>query len=311
MNGRTYCGHYQGYYLKSSLEYIYARYLDYMGIQWQYEGQLFELSTGGSYKPDFQLADGSYVEIKGGFNYATDLPRIKVFEQDYGVTVKILQEQDLRKLIRSTPFVYEQLKREWKQIASGLGMDTSGVNNPRHGAIVSQTTKSKIAQKAKARFQDANYRQKWQEARSRSEKVRRQTERLKRYNLQRYYQVFTTCHLCGKKFEVLYHKNNPQKYCSYHCSVNATRSKTLPDQARAIQAIANDFARAYPEAIMACKFNKIKPVLAPFYQQVYDQFGIQDERTLSKALLGQQTNRKAILRYFRSLVENVLGATGK
>lgn len=157
VNGRTYCGYYKGYYLKSTLEYIYARYLDYMGIQWQYEVKTYELSNGGSYKPDFVLADGSYVEIKGGFNYETDLPRINIFEQDYGVSVKILQEKDLRRLIRSTPFVFEQLKQEWKQTAKGLGMDISGVNNPRHGVKASEITRTKIAQKAKSRMQDTHY----------------------------------------------------------------------------------------------------------------------------------------------------------
>jgi hypothetical protein len=109
----------------------------------------------------------------------------------------------------------------------------------------------------------------------------------------------------------LFRKHNPQKYCSYHCSINAVRSKTLPANAQAIQTMALDFAKAYPEQIMACKLNKIKPLLMPFYEQVRHQFDIQDERTLSKALLGEQTNRKQILQYFRSLAEKVLGATGK
>lgn len=103
MNGRTYCGHYNGYYLKSTLEYIYARYLDHVGIAWRYEVKTFQLSNGGSYKPDFHLEDGSFVEIKGGFNYQTDLPRIKLFETDYQAHVLVLQEHDLRQLIRSTP----------------------------------------------------------------------------------------------------------------------------------------------------------------------------------------------------------------
>ena len=308
MNGRTYCGHYKGYYLKSTLEYIYARYLDYMGIQWQYEVKTYELSNGGSYKPDFFLANGSYVEVKGGFNYETDLPRIKRFEQDYGVVVKVIQEKDLRRLISPTPFVFEHLKREWKQIARGLGMDTSGVNNPRHGVEVSEVTKAKIAQKAKSRMQNLDYRQKWTEARNKSDKVKQQTERLRQYNLERYYQVFVTCQYCKQEFEVMFRKNNPQKYCSYKCSVNATRSKTFPENAQAIQAMAVEFAKKHPNKILACKFNKIKPLLEPFYEQVHQQFGIQDERTLSKALLGKQTSRKDVLRYFRSLVEKVLGA---
>ncbi|MGI0489289.1 hypothetical protein ACN4EK_28075 [Pantanalinema rosaneae CENA516] len=282
-----------------------------MGIAWQYEVETFELSNGGSYKPDFLLADGSYIEIKGGFNYEIDLPRITTFEQDYGVTIEVLQEKDLRKLIHPTPFVFEQLKQEWKQMADGLGMDVSGVNIPRYGVRASETTKAKIAEKAKSRLQDPVYRMKWENARQKSDKVRQQTERLRQYNLQRYYQVFVTCQFCGKTFEVLYRKNDPQKYCSYKCSVNATRSKTTPENSEVIQMMALEFAQANPEAIRTCKLNKIKPVLQPFYDRVYSQFGIQDERTLSKALLGRQTNRKEILNYFRSLVEKVLGTTEK
>ena len=307
MNGRTYCGHYRGYYLKSSLEYIYACYLDYMGINWQYETKTFELSTGGSYKPDFLLADGSYVEIKGGFNYETDLPRIKTFERDYEVKVEILQETDLRKLIHSTPFVYEELKREWKQIANGLGMDTSGKNNPRYGVRLAETTKRKISLKAKSRFLDPDFKRKWRSARQKSEKVQKQTERLKQYNLERSYQVFVTCQLCQREFEVKFRKNNPQKYCSYKCSINATRSKTLPSNAQAIQSMALEFAKKHCSEIMACKVNRIKPLLTPFYEQVYQEFGIQDERTLSKALLGKQTNRRELISYFRKMVENLLG----
>ncbi len=59
---------------------------------------------------------------------------------------------------------------------------------------------------------------------------------------------------------------------------------------------------------MKAKLNKIKPVLSGFYEQAYQISGIQDERTLSKVLLGRMTNRKEILYYFRSLVEKVLGA---
>lgn len=308
MNGRTYCGHYKGYYLKSTLEYIYARYLDYMEIQWQYEVKTYALSTGGSYKPDFYLAPGYYAEVKGGFNYETDLPRITTFEQDYGVRVKIIQEKDLRQLIRSTPFVFEHLKREWKQIAKGLGMDTSGANNPRYGIKASEITRAKIAQKAKSRLQNPEFKQKWVQARAHSDKVKQQTERLQAYNRQRYYQVFVTCQYCRQEFEVMFRKNAPQKYCSYHCSVNAVRSKTSPENAQAIQAIAVEFAKTYPHEIMQCKLNRIKPLLEPFYQQVEQAFDIQDERTLSKALLGEQTNRKAMLQYFQTLVEKVLGA---
>lgn len=311
MNGRTYCGHYKGNYLKSTLEYIYARYLDYMGINWEYEAKTFYLSTGGAYKPDFVLSDGSYVEVKGGFNYEIDLPRIKGFEKEYGVTVKIIQEKDLRQMIRSTPMVYEHLKKEWKQLAKGFGMDTSGENNPRYGAKVSNITRAKIAARAKSRMEDPEYKRKWLEARKNSEKVQRQTDRLKAYNFVKQYRVFVTCQQCEKEFEVLYRKNKPQQFCSYNCSNAATFSKTSSENSSLIQKMALDFAKNHAQAILSCKLNKIKPVLQPFYDQIEQKFGIKDERTLSKALLGYQTNRKEVLVCFRSLVENVLGTTGK
>ncbi len=293
------------------MEYIYARYLDYTETAWDYEVQTFELSTGGSYKPDFYLIkEGQYVEIKGGFNYETDLPRIRVFEADQNTSVPIFQERDLRKLVRSTPFVFEQLKREWKQVAQALGMDTSGENNPRYGVKQSVSTRSKIAKKAKARLQDPEYRKKWDASRKNSEKVQRQTEKLKVYNAERYYQVFETCRYCNKRYEVTYRKYDPPKYCSRKCSVSDVRGKTSPEASEAIQLLALEFARCNAEAILKCKLNKIKPLLKPFYEQVNAQYDIQDERTLSKALLGRQTGRKEMLHYFQDLVEKVLGTIG-
>lgn len=311
MNGRTYCGHYKGHYLKSTLEYIYARYLDHVRTAWDYEVQTFELSTGGSYKPDFYLLEEKrYVEIKGGFNYKTDLPRIRTFEADHQTNVEIFQEPDLRKLIRPTPFVFEQLKREWKQVAQGLGMDTSGENNPRYGVKQSASTRSKIAKKAKARLQDPEYRKKWDASRRNSEKVKRNIENLRQYNEQRYYQVFENCKYCGQRYEVMYRKNNPPKYCSPKCSVSDVRGKTSPEASQAVQILALAFARQNTEAIMSCKLNKIKPLFQPFYDQISELHDIQDERTLSKALLGRQTSRKEMLFYFQRLVEKVLGTMG-
>ncbi|QQE65234.1 hypothetical protein GFS31_19200 [Leptolyngbya sp. BL0902] len=78
-----------------------------------------------------------------------------------------------------------------------------------------------------------------------------------------------------------------------------------------IQELALAFATANSEAILNCKLNAIRPILQPFYDEVFRRYNIQDERTLSKALLGYQASRKDILAYFRSLVEKVLGTTGK
>lgn len=308
MNGRTYCGHYKGYYLKSTLEYIYARYLDYLNLAWSYELKTFQLSNGGSYKPDFYLVDSQeYVEIKGGFNYALDLPRIQQFEVDQNVQVKILQERDLRQLIKATPFVFEQLKQEWKDLAGAFGMDTSGENNPRYGVKFSDATRAKIAAKAKARMCDPEYKEKWLASNLTRLRSTENIQRLRILN-ERFVKVSLTCKFCGSTFETTPGKAEKRLYCSHRCAANGEFSKFAHGEQEKIQQAALEFARDNAEAILKAKFNKIKPVLSGFYQQAYQISGIQDERTLSKVLLGRMTNRKEILHYFRFLVEKVLGA---
>ena len=113
-----YSGFYGEHCLRSSLEYIYARYLDYMNIGWTYEHKTYTLSNGVRYKPDFLLETGEYVEIKGAFNFTYDLPKVQLFQSEYNVKVTILQEKDLRQLIKPTPFIFEHLKQELNKLKS-------------------------------------------------------------------------------------------------------------------------------------------------------------------------------------------------
>ena len=279
-----------------------------MNIAWIYEPRTFQLSNGGSYKPDFLLIDSQqYVEIKGGFNLSIDLPRIQQFEADLGVKVLLLQEKDLRKLIQATPFVFEQLKKEWKALAGAFGMDTSGRNNPRYGVSTSDATKAKISAKAKARMIDPNYKSKWLAATSNRLRSPENLQRLRDFN-QRFHKVSLICALCGQIFHVTPSMARKRIYCSHSCAANGEFSKFSHGELEKIQAAAIAFAQENSEAILNAKLNKIRPTLSSFYERVYQISGIQDERTLSKALLGRVTNRKEILYYFRSLVEKVLGA---
>ncbi|MFC3882885.1 restriction endonuclease [Bacillus songklensis] len=65
---RGYAGFYNGVYLRSSYEYAYVKYLDFLNIKWQYEVQTYDLGYK-IYKPDFFLYDKSnnllkIVEVK-------------------------------------------------------------------------------------------------------------------------------------------------------------------------------------------------------------------------------------------------------
>lgn len=59
--------HYGGYLFRSRLEARWAVFFDALGIEWQYEIQGFELSTGEMYLPDFHLPTfnaGLWCEVK-------------------------------------------------------------------------------------------------------------------------------------------------------------------------------------------------------------------------------------------------------
>jgi hypothetical protein len=75
MNGDT-------VWLRSTWEFIFARWLDKNGIDWLYEGRQYKLSNGEGYRPDFILLENGkekyVIEIKGYFKnrmYKVDLLR--------------------------------------------------------------------------------------------------------------------------------------------------------------------------------------------------------------------------------------------
>ncbi len=301
-----YSGFYREHCLRSSLEYIYARYLDYMNIDWTYEHKTYVLSNRVRYKPDFLLLENEeFVEIKGIFNFENDLPKIQQFESDYNVKVTILQEKDLRKLIKPTPFVFEHLKQEWKSRTKVRGMDSFGKRNPMFGVTQSESTKAKIRAKAKARFADPVFKEKFLNSPKR-----------KAYHLSRQGRktgplvprIILSCEMCHKNFEVLPHKVSQRKFCSKHCSVEAQHGKTtLTDPG--IQALAHSFALENSEKIFSVKLNKLKQLFQPLWDSIAKEYKILDIRTISKIVVGKPCSRKDFLYYLRSYVQNVRGTT--
>jgi len=311
MNGRTYCGFYKGHYLKSTLEYIYAKYLDHIEIEWDYEVKTFSLSNGGSYKPDFYIVStNSFVEVKGSFNYDADLPRITRFQSETGYKVQVIQDADIRNLIKQTPYVFNQLAKEWKEQANGLGMDISGSNNPRYGVKMADSTKRKISEKAKVRFENPEYRNLIAESIRQSPGCaanrQRFTEWRQSIKMDPYTQV---CKACGKEFTIkeTWQKNNNQRFCSRSCSAKTLFTKSTVNSHQVLQAIALEYAQENTEALSIIKLNKVKEVLEGFYEKVTEATGIEDPRTICKSL-GIKSSRKELALYLHSLAENVLGA---
>jgi hypothetical protein len=80
---RGYGGWYNGVYLRSSLEFAYAYYLDHIGVKWLFEKELFHIGST-TYKPDFFLYDDTgnltkIVEMKGEGNFKQGEEKVMTF----------------------------------------------------------------------------------------------------------------------------------------------------------------------------------------------------------------------------------------
>ena len=56
---------------RSKLEVEWAKYLDFIGVKWEYEPEYFNIDHGRRYTPDFKLY-GRYVEVKPSMNNIFD-----------------------------------------------------------------------------------------------------------------------------------------------------------------------------------------------------------------------------------------------
>ena len=301
-----YSGFYGEHCLRSSLEYIYARYLDYMNIGWTYEHKTYTLSNGVRYKPDFLLETGEYVEIKGAFNFTYDLPKVQLFQSEYNVKVTILQEKDLRQLIKPTPFVFEHLKQEWKSFAKVRGMNTFGSKNPMYGVTQTEETRDKISAKAKARFADPEFKEKFlnspkRKAYHQSRKGQKTGLIAPRYTL--------ICELCQQNFEVIQHKASQRRFCSKHCSIQAQHGKTSFTNS-GVQALAYSFALDNFDQLFSLKLNELKSFFQPLWDSIQKEHNILDIRTICQIVVGKPCSRKEFLYHLQSYVQKVRGATG-
>jgi len=112
----------QGYYLRkydnkyvwlrSTWEYIYAKWLDSKNIKWDIEKTSYKLSNGNTYRPDFFILndDGSVktiVEIKG--YYDNRLYKVDLAKEEYNLDISVVFDITLY-----TNTSYMKELKEWK-----------------------------------------------------------------------------------------------------------------------------------------------------------------------------------------------------
>lgn len=302
---RGYGGFYNGHFIRSTLEYTYIYLLNLDGQPYEYEPETFTLSTGQTYKPDLRI-NGQFVEIKGAYTYEKDMPKIRQFEAEFNLTVTVLTESDIKAMYKARNLSYYKVVNHWKAKATHTSGFQEGIYNPRYGTVVSLTTRNLISQKAAARMRDPEYKKRWlQGIRRISRKGRGAGERVPRSQ--------RLCPVCGKVMR-LTAAQLKRKTCSRQCAYK-NRDVPFTGTQQAVQnrvnqrekagAIIKSFVQAHPDRALECKYNGLT-ALNDLWNQVTEQTGIRDFRTISQAVLGRSGGRKEMLAEMQSWVENIV-----
>lgn len=118
--GRSIQGFYQGRWLRSTYEYIYAKWLNKMNVKWSVEDRCFELSNGERYRPDFFVYDSfdnliCIVEVKSRyFNKDNREYKFDLFKEEYP-NIQCFIVTDINRYIDKKSNYHKELK-EWKKI---------------------------------------------------------------------------------------------------------------------------------------------------------------------------------------------------
>lgn len=105
-------------WLRSSYEYIYAKFLNRIGVNWKSEETWYKLSDGSSYMPDFFIYDADWklkqiIEIKGYFDCRAYKPAM-LKEEYFGKSeIEVILIQDIEKYIETNSNKHKESK-EWK-----------------------------------------------------------------------------------------------------------------------------------------------------------------------------------------------------
>lgn len=307
---RGYAGFYKEYYLRSSYEYAYAKYLDYHSIPWSYEDNTFDIGYK-IYKPDFFFYDQygnlkKIVEIKSRNKKAKVEAEktLNIIREKYKIECELLSYEELLELYKTLLFSLTSTITEWiesknttiSKVAHG---ELNGHYNMKH----SEETKKKIGEHTKRLWN------------SDSPAKQRMLEGLRKSGMKKGYiktpRERRICYECNEEFEVLI--TSQQKYCSQTCAGKvAIRHATnqYMKKRNIIHQQIKDYIIQWSimnkEIVCRTPLNKIKTTISPLVDEIYENFGVKDFRVISKAVFGEDRGRKELIRFMKDVCsENV------
>lgn len=161
LKSRGYSGYYKEIFLRSTLEFIYARYLDIHNKRWLYEKEIYSV-FGKNYKPDFFIYDDDklikIVEIKySKQEYLNYVEKYTSFFKTLNIEYLVLYSKNINHIIKDFNLLEE--KKNWILESNKLDHtnDMRGELNPMSGVKHNDNTRKLIGAKTKERFADVDY----------------------------------------------------------------------------------------------------------------------------------------------------------
>lgn len=309
-----YSGYYNGIFLRSTLEFAFAYYLDYKKIKWAYELKAYDL-VDIQYVPDFFILDEndqiiSIIETKGDRLIESGIEKIDKLENLFGIKVVLLTQKELTQMYRKEmPIRYNQAKKIWINDYSAKLNDryVDGNKNPMYGLKHKEQTKKIISKKAKERFKDPLY------AKNCTDKLIafNRSNNFKYAKEPRVERIKIACLQCGNEFVVTINNPKERKFCSEKCARlyngklgNEVQKKNSEAHLRLVKKYIYTWSINNEALILDTPYNKISTTLNPLFEEIEIKYNIKDKRTISKAMFGEDKGRKELLLHLKDYVTN-------
>lgn len=302
---RGYAGFYKEFYLRSSYEYAYAKYLDHYKIPWSYEDKTYNIGNR-SYKPDFFFYDQNnnlvkIVEIKSRNKEAKAkaIEALATIEKRYKISCELISYEELLELYKTLPFSLNSVIQSWlKSDDTTIYKAARGKLNAHFNMKHSEEAKRKIGEHSKRRWaKNSSARQRMLEGLEKGGMKKGYIKVLREKRL---------CEVCTKEMVVLV--TSTQKFCSQACAgkvaIKIATNKYVEKRNSihfSIKHYINEWSKNNKDLISQTPLNKISPSLSPLVKDIQAKFGVKDFRVISKAVFGEDRGRKELMKYMKKV----------
>lgn len=301
---RGYAGFYKDTFLRSSYEFAYAVYLDYLKIPWKYEVTIYDIGYK-KYKPDFFLYNENgnlvkIVEIKSRNKKAKEsaLRNLVAMKEMYNINSELVSYEELLSLYVELPFSLNSILTKW--IVSEhtiINKSFKGEQNGHFQMKHSMATKLIIGKHTKTLWA------------SDSPSKERMVEGLRNSGLRQKGKIkipreVRVCMSCAIEFEVLV--TSKKTFCSRKCSgkkaiqlATLKYMKSRHNEHKIIRQYVLKWALNNKQIILSTPLNRITPTISKLLEEIFLLYGIKDIRVITKAVLGEDLGRKELIQFMK------------